>query len=628
VAPPVIGLLPSCRPPEMDFVAASRHNGAVTEGDGGAGGQDEASFDELVEIERATALIQDRDPGQAEAVVAARMLAKAERQKRDEQLVKVQEAGRRKERRRKRKIIAIVLSVIAVGGAGYPLSKYIREETRRSDALRKLLDDASDGARKQGFKSKKDWSSVDTSGVALAVPKGTCSVIVAVREGGGSPGPIRVERQRAKAIEGAGGHVWCSCDDEEVTVRPVDGAAHPIAVRWLTAGTVALGGVEVLATVNIPGLTLRVDDFGRSCSDQAFEAWSAKEKHGRIPEVPAKRPEWIEPLLAEGFAPVGMLAADRQFAVIDVKGGQCMLATAKEQTGTVTLRAQDGKRLVKRTAASLTWCCHGDPTRHTLWRDEGPATDWVVLSIEAKRIGGMAGLRDLAKRQSLELVGGIAPSELAADAEAALLASSVAKDSMLRGGKDGLTPKPEHRVVAFSMLRAGAYVADETAMAPMGCHPLPDPKATMNAFVCVQARPQRWRPEGSENTQAAVSAKLPYWMSVLADATDPKALQAAAQLLGFARRMAARGAEPSSAFGVQDMPWGAKIRGHANKKTVVAVGITKTAPWIHPLTSDASWTLDGPAPMAEVAADGDIELRSKLPLGFNAGARRVVAWRR
>lgn len=613
----------------MDSVAASRQNGAVGEFGTGGGGEDEVSFDELVEIERATALVQDRDPGQAEAVVAARLRAKAERAKRDEQVVKLREAAEQKRRSRNRRIAALVVGGVALAASAYPLTKAIQEEMHSAEALGKLLDEASQSVQEHGFKQKDEWLDVDDEGVTITIPKGTCSAVVAVRQDGGDAGPLRIERARAKAIEGPGGHLWCSCDDEEVVVRLPDADGQRAAIRWLTTGTVVAGGVDVLETVAIPGFTLRVDDFGRSCADQAFEAWSAKTKNGRLPDLPATPPEWIAPLVAEGLTPVGVLDEDRAFAVVDVAAGHCMLATAQEPGGPVTLRGADGQRLIEKTTAALAWCSYEEETRHSLWRGADPGAAWAVLTAEADRIGGMTGLRELALRLELpELQGVIVPAELGADAMAALLASSVSKDEITKGTGEELASHPDHRVVAFSMFQEGAYVVDETSLAPMGCHPMPDPKAALNAFVCVQARPQAWRPEGSEHTQAAACSKLPFWMSLLADATQPEALQAAAKLLGFARRMAARGAEPSSAFGVQDAAWGATVRGHANKRSVVAVGITKSAPWVHPLSKDQPWTLDGPVPMLEVAPDDEVELRSKVPLGFDAASRRVVAWRR
>jgi hypothetical protein len=40
------------------------------------------------------------------------------------------------------------------------------------------------------------------------------------------------------------------------------------------------------------------------------------------------------------------------------------------------------------------------------------------------------------------------------------------------------------------------------------------------------------------------------------------------------------------------------------------------------------WTLDTVPVASEVPVDGKLELRSVLPLGFDAAGRRVVVWRR
>jgi hypothetical protein len=69
--------------------------------------------------------------------------------------------------------------------------------------------------------------------------------------------------------------------------------------------------------------------------------------------------------------------------------------------------------------------------------------------------------------------------------------------------------------------------------------------------------------------------------------------------------------------------------GRPGKTEVVAVGITRSKPYLFPLSpSGATWALDGPIPIAPLAEGKTISLRSRASLGSDKASRRVVVFRR
>ncbi|RLB60135.1 MAG: hypothetical protein DRI90_14410 [Deltaproteobacteria bacterium] len=596
-----------------------------------------SEFEELVEIERATAMLRGLDPDQAEDIVAARFAAGSEQLARAEHTDEIRTEIEKKTRRRRRLIIMAVAGVFVVGATAVPVSRAIRAALAQAEVFRLALSKAGEPLADSGFQQQDEWLDLSESGASFDVSQGTCSAVIGLGADGTEAGPLRIERPSA-VMEGAWGQIWCSCSDERVVVRPAPGTEGRVAARWWTVGADEVGGVEVLRAAAIAGFSVNADQIDLACADPSFAKWTSSEGRGSPPPLPPKPTGVTAKLLAAGFEPVGGFPTSRTFVVLRHEAKRCVLAVPQGAPGTLSLRAADGTRLITDTAAALAWCSYGKEGLFSLWRsgagagdggESGASGDYAVLSIPAERVGGMAGLRELTGSQGLEsLATVLGGADLTADAVAALEASTVPIASSVRAVNGSLAKKLGHRVVAFSQLEAGAFVVDTSPEARLACSPKQDTRATVNAFVCVQAQAQGWRGGGTEAVQAAASGPLPAWLKLLADVRDPEVVDVMAQLLRLARHMAAQGSEPTTTDGVEESVRGATISGRPHKTEVVAVGLTKTRPWVHPLTDDQPWTLAGSVHAVKVTPGGYVKLKASRSLGYNAASRRVVVWRR
>ncbi len=587
-----------------------------------------SEFEELVEIERATALLRGLDPDEAEETVAARFQAGAEQAARAQQTDQIQTALKQKARARRRLVILVTLAVVVIAAAAVPISRAIMAELDQAEAFRRALSEAGSPAVEAGFQVRNEWLDLSGSGVSFDVPAGTCSALVGLGADGAGASPVRVERGTV-ILEGESGQIWCSCSDERVVVRPSPGTEGRVAARWWSVAVEAVGGVEALRAAAITGFSVHLDKIDLACADPAFEQWISAGTHGAPPPLPSKRAGVTAKLLAAGFEPVGSFPASRTFVVLRPEPKRCLLAVPQGAVGKLSLRATDGTRLIADTRAAPAWCAYGPRGPVSLWRSGVEGGAYAILSIAVERVGGMAGLRELTRSRGLEqLETVLGASDLTADAVAALQASSVPIASSVRAVGGSLAKKPGHRVVAFSQLGEGFFVVESKPEARLACLPERDAQATVNAFLCVQARPQAWRSGTTEAVQAAAAGPLPAWLKVLAEVPDPEVVEVMARLLRLARHMAAQGSEPTTTDGVEEITWGATVSGRPHKTEVVGVGLTKRRPWAHPLTDGQPWTLDGPVHAVKVAPSGYVKLKARRPLGHNAASRRVVVWRR
>lgn len=594
-------------------------------------GPPRSEFDELVDIERATALLQNRDPSQAEAIVAARLSATTQRKDRDERVAKARADA---DRRRRAKLRNGALAVVGVGLAvaiAVPVSRSVMREASRAEALRAALTRASAGAVEAGFAKAGEWAELPPVGVNIDVAPGTCAAVVAVHEGDESSVRLRVERGLKGKFEGDGGLIWCACEKERVSVAVANAGEGRYALRWLSVTAERVGGVTALGVTKLTGFTPHVGEFDRSCSDQAFAAWSQVGDHGALPPLGAEPEGMARTLVGEGLEPAGLFPPDRRFGIVHADKGRCYFAAPDGGSGPISVRGPDGSVVVDATSKAVGFCAYADGQAPSLWREAGSTVRYVLFGAPANRLGGLAGLRELAFRLQL------APCELLAlgdatnaDAQAALDASGVTASSIELSKPQGLPGTFDHRVVAFSFRQGGSFRAGGSPAVAMACRPREDPTNRVDGHVCVQATPQPWIAEGNPALQAAAEASLPFWLTVLADTTEPEALEAMALGLALGRRLTLAGFEPTVTDGVQDAPTGATVNGRKNKKVVVALGITKARPWIQPLAPLGArpWTLDGDPPLTELPADGKVELRAALSLGSDAANRRVVVWRR
>jgi hypothetical protein len=586
--------------------------------------------DELVEIERASAILHQRDPDQAERVVSELRARRAEEQRRAQTAARIRQAAEKK-RRVRRLRIGIVAGVLVVAGiAAVPLTQAILDEAARVEALQTSLNKATKPMTALGFGLDKEWLDVPSAGVVFEAPRNTCSVVVGVAEGDGKLLPVRIERDGFDPAESEGGLIWCSCDKQTAKAKFVNPPEERLALRWLNAKMGSVGGIEVLSELHEPGFSVTLEARAYGCADAAFATWAQGDGHGRLDEVDERQRAVLEPLKAEQFGVLGLFPKNKRFAVVQSRPDRCYLALPFGEKAPLTLRNTEGRRLVEDSTKALGWCTYGNARAFSLWRKNLGTPDLLVLEVLANRVGGLTGLREGAARHGAREIEAVLENEdLGPDAVAALLASGVGESTIVRAEDRGLPGKPDSRVVAFGLFDTSSFLPDVAPPVPVACEPKVVPNAAFQTYVCVQARPQRWRREGSIETQGAAEGRLPFWLSMLADMNERRALDAVAEMLIFSRRMTLLGFEPTTTDGVKDSAFGGEVLGRPDKTEALAVGLTKHPPWFHPLTRGPAWKLDGHLPMLKIKLGESVKVRSLTgSLGADPNDRRVVVWRR
>ncbi len=593
--------------------------------------EDSGEFDdELIEIERASAVLHQRDPEQAVEVVKQVRARQHEDQRREEAARQIRLATQKKRRVRKLRIGIVAGVAIVAGLAAIPLTRAVLEEAERAEALQRQLDQTAQPVRTMGFAMAEEWLDVPPAGVAIEIPRNTCSAIIGVGETSGEPEAIAVAREGNDAIRGRGGGIWCSCDKESVTASFQDPTDQRLALRWLQAKMGVVGGIEVLAGIDVPGFFVSVDDQAFGCADAAFAIWAKTEGHGRLDSIGEKLESALAPLEPERFRVLGVLPPERRFAVVPSRAGRCYMALPFGDQAPLTLRNTQGQRVVENTTRAMGWCSYETERAYSVWRKKQGPPHVLVLDVPAKRVGGLTGLRETASRHGVkEPIMTLHPEDLKADAVAALIGSGIVENTTVEGDKAGLPGKTNSTVAAFGLYDSSSFLPDVAPRVPLACLPERDPQAEFQTYVCVQARPQRWRREGAVETQGAAEGRLPFWLSMLEGRTEESALQAMAQMLAFSRRMSLMEFEPTTTDGVKDSAMGAEVLGRPGKKEMLAVGLSSRPPWIHPLVRGKPWKLDGDLPVISVDPDGSVRVRSRTgTLGHDPNERRVVVWRR
>lgn len=588
-----------------------------------------AHEEQLVEIARAEALLNQRDPDAAAQVVRAQLVHQATERGRRERAAKIEAAATKAERRRRRRKIAGVASVVLVGLAGIPIARVMLRENDREEAVRAQLAALGKPAISLGFGVEKDWIEVPPAGVEIQIQHDTCAALVATREGGEGPLPFEVERTGAPEIKAAAGAVFCSCEGETVRVKPAEAGGARRALRWMAASIGAVGGIQVLAAQPAAGFQVTTDGAGEACADAGFRAWSAIAGHGDVSALDAARPGITQDLVADGFEPAGLFEGDHPFGVLRGKQGRCYVAAPEPGKVEIALHAADGTHLVEKAAGAIAWCNHATDAAYALWRAAKGSPPVVVLSAPADRVGGVGGARAAALRHGYrEVQAALLPEEMSKDARASLLAATVPAASIQESDSAGLPGKGESTAVAFALRDKGVMLPGETPPAAYGCAPDADPGLALRASLCAQARPQPWHPGGDQKLLGGAEGRRPYWLDVFNDVTDEGALRAAAALMLFAQRLTLLGYEPTTSDGVKDTPEGAVISARPGKGEVIAVGISRTKPYLVPLTDGPKWKLDGPLRVITVAPGAPRTLRGDARLSPDPKARRVVAFRR
>ncbi|HEY1954747.1 MAG TPA: hypothetical protein VGH28_04030 [Polyangiaceae bacterium] len=543
---------------------------------------------ELEEVERALSVLGGRHP---DAVRAQREAAEAAAKRRREH--EVIAAAERKRAMRRRALVAI--AIVAVGAAAFAGYRAHQKRTAIAAEVEPLV--ARYVAR--GFEALPRSSWAPENRVEVTTVPGDCYAFVAAR--GAS---MRIERPIGSA--GAKGEALvCTCATENVVVT-TDAAP----VRALHVAGASFGGSRALAYhfADSAPTVVAGDD---ACAEDSLAAYA------RDARYPKQEPDgaWLAAhasLASSSFTTLASAPPRLPYLFVPAAASTCFLVDG----GDLSLWTLDGgvqKPLVHQK--TIAWCV-AKPATFIVERGSAAGTLSVVAA-SSPRIGGMIGLRELASRA------GLSPATWLRDDEHGALAADVLRASVVPDptavGSQTIAASKDVRVLAFSSAVDDTFSSTE---ADFRC----DPPLLAHDAVCVQARPLTWHEPPGGVVCGAAYGPLPYWMSVLADVRDASVVDAELALVGFARRMSARGFSPTIIEGVTEHEDSVEILGRSGDDAVVAVGVWPTAPYVHPY-GDPPWALDGEPTVVRLAGGVRVTLRLRDRAAVPLASRRTVVFR-
>jgi hypothetical protein len=443
----------------------------------------------------------------------------------------------------------------------------------------------------------------------------TASCLVALTPGSES---LIVDRASGM-LEGEGSIGWCTCGaGERATVHLRDPArGRGLLVVQTDARTV--GGDYALPFLAPRPRVIAPPD---ECSRASLDAWLGE---GRAPTNPTDVSiggDLRSGLTRCGFRPVASAPSSLPFAVVPAASEECTIAWSTAEGDTLSLRLEGGERPMAGVKTAVAFCAKHLASA-TVWR-EGKG-ELVVERVLAVRVGGMHGLRETAARLGLRtLETWVPPEELAWDATSTLRASGVSPPE-IAASSDG-------RAIANASLLAlsieGAMVQTD---APSDSTYLCEPPLGVGSSdaVCVQGRPFAWHSVGAVGHAGIAEAAFPFWMQAFKGMVGG-ALPVELGLLKLGRRLVADGFEPTTLDGVTEVGDGALVTGRVGDDAVVALQLTREAPWVFPCSDDGTpWTLGGEPVVASLAPGARLKVvcvpRASPPTTL--AERRTVVFR-
>jgi hypothetical protein len=324
-----------------------------------------------------------------------------------------------------------------------------------------------------------------------------------------------------------------------------------------------------------------------------------------------------------GFVVRAALRATDPFAVVDVPKASCLLALGDAASSKLGLRLKGGA-LALAPAANLAWCASAEST--VVVQRDG-SSEATILVAPAAPVGGVAGLREVARSADLALVAGTPSGDEAWNAKQFLLASAMPEMLITTASTPEVGPEPDARVVALSFRTPGALSPELETDVYSYCEPSLGGPA-LDVF-CIFSGAQKWRPASSEAVGGVARAKLPFWLYTMQAVSDPVALKGETRLFSLARRLKREGFEPTTLEATTELANGVEVSGRAGEDAIVAVGIAPAPPWVFPYTDGAPWSLDGAPRIIALKALAKITLSAAPHRTLPPKAtRRTVVFRR
>lgn len=569
---------------------------------------------ELAEVERAIAILEGRNDANAEDLAFARKEAERLRDAVHGALDRIDQNIRDSRQARLRRVVGAILLLGAIGAGAFLLipraKSYVSERARVTE----IADKAAAPFLRQKFELLE--ASGSGAPITIAGERGRCYVAVAASASGAAR--VRVERGPV-SVEGASVGV-CGCGMEPLAFSAPGGDAQEL--RVLAAPVSVAGGADLLHLLPAPPEARVAEVSDRKCAEEAIDEFIAAH-----PPAGAGEPRETR-LEAQGLRRVAAAPPGTPLVVLPPEKEACFLAQSEEPGDTLSLRLAGGERPIQATRAPIAVCGRA-LSGVSVWREgRGEVT---VFSAPARRAGGLLGLREMSERAGRAAELWTPPEDLGFDAEATLIASGLGPLAPGESATDpprGASGAPKPSPAEYALLLAASTDAKSLLDVPDAA---PDALCRPPVHIgvahglCLETRPNAFG-DPATLPAGAVRAKRPFWLPV---ARSNRAQQERMlEVLAFARRMSALGFELTSLTGFVEIPGGIEITGRSGEKEIVALVVSQSPPYVHPITDGPAWTPAGEPQIIQLPAGKSVKLKATPPYAGPKIGRETIIWRR
>lgn len=550
----------------------------------------------LEEVERALSVLGGRHP---EAVRAQREAEQAKARKEEERLRDAAAAARGGRMRVALGIAGVVLLGIAVG-----VALHFRARAKAHDDAFRRKEARFVSAGFVEIEGLADQRSLSIDGA-----ESTCYALVTAPEAGDvdfdvtrGPTPTRAH----------GDAIFCTCTGE--TILAVSTSAD---LRVLRASANEVGGT--LALTHAFAETRTIVAGSEACDVDHLAEWA---RGARAPKGPDTALPSDAGLADRGFAAGAGLAAPYPFVIVPPTPDRCVVAVADEgATLSIVGNAKDYPPPSRALAL-----CDAKGAGAVLRRDG--TGDVRVAGVAGKRAGGLLGFREALTDAGIAAAVWVEDDDRAFFAEESLAASLVPEPKSVAGGALLSTAAPDARVVLVTAKDGSMYVAEGPPEATFLC--APTMSAAWPESLCVQTKAHSWHLPRPDAIGAAAYGVLPFWLSGIASVGVDRAGEALAPqlaLLGLARRLSARGFDPTIVEGITEKPDGVDVLGRSGEDAVVVVGVWPAPPWFHGYGGGGSFPIDGEPHVLPLHGGEHVTLVAKPTPPVAPALRRTVVFR-
>jgi len=565
--------------------------------------EERKALKDLAEVERAIAILEGREDSNREDVAFARKEAERLRSAVNSALERIDQNLREARQARIRRGAAIALTVVLVGTVAFLIVPRVQSWFSGRARSTQAAQQAAAPFVREGFVEIE--TSAGTAPLTVNAERGKCYVAVA----GSADGAARVRVDRGPvSAEGTSVGV-CACSLEDLRFSTT--GPEPIELRVLAAPDSVTGGADLLPILAASPDARVVEAVDRRCAEESIDAFIAAHPPGGAGEPRETRVE------ALGLRRVASAPPEMPLVVLPAEKDACFLAQSENEEDSLSLRLKGGERPVpiQRVKGAVALCGRS-LAGVSVWR-EGRG-EVAVFSAPAARVGGLLGMGDLSRHAGRAATLWAPVEDLAFDAQSVLLASGLAP---LGPGESG-APGEYALFLAVSTDAKSMLEVDERAPDAF-CRP--PVNIGVARSLCLEVRP------GALGDPAALPAgsaraKRPFWLPVARAnrAQNERALD----VLAFARRMSVAGFELTGLTGFVEIPGGVEVTGRSGEKEIVALAVSQSPPYVHPLTDGPAWTLEGEPQVVQLPAGKSVKLKATPPFVGPRTGRETIIWRR